>query len=86
MKIIERPESITVVDEIKFHQCQSAEEVINAFAGVREEDILVWGSTVDDAFSPWVYVVIRSGDAPLSMCLKYGYRLEHAPEFKKVES
>ena len=79
MKIVERPQSTTVVLDAKFHLCRSTQEVANSLAGVDKDNIIVWGKIFDPvSFQPQLAVIVKHGDVPLAECMKFIIPLEYA--------
>ena len=76
MKKIERPMSTTIVLDALFHECKTVEEWKNVLMGVDENDIFEYARWVDkDTFQPWMAVVIKKENKPVSEWQKYAFPL-----------
>jgi hypothetical protein len=73
MRKLERPDSITHILEVDFHEIKSNEEMQNIFKDVDKSDVLLWARIIDPVtFQPLLYFVIRNkNDSSLLMSLKY---------------
>ena len=59
-KIIERPESITEIVEVRFHIAKDRREVENIFAGVKANEVSLFRKAVDHVtFQPIHYITIQ---------------------------
>ena len=77
MKKIERPMSTTVIDELPFHYCKTVEEVNNAFAGVKPEDVFMYRRTVDmETFQPQLMILVKTRSEMVSDWYKWVVPME----------
>jgi len=87
MRVIERPMSISYVDDAIFHYCQNKEETENAFKGVDPEDIITWGRTVNmETYQPLLAVMVRKKDKPVKEWFKYIVPMELYTEVDELKT
>lgn len=76
MKIIERPETTTIVAEFYFHVVKDEKEVKNIMEGHTEDDLFVVAKKVDEiTFEPTLYFAIRE-NKPFITWKKYVASIE----------
>lgn len=86
MRVIERPDSTTVVVETLFHLIRHETEAKNALSGVKEEDIIQFMRAIDPAtFQPILYFIIKKEGKPISEWLKYCAPME-LMQYKEEEN
>lgn len=72
-KIIQRPESTTIIDERPFHLLKNKQEMKNVMKGLNwNEDVLIWKQYVDiKSFGPMIMFLVKDKSKQLYSYLGY---------------
>lgn len=72
MKVIERPESTTVILEFLFHVIKDEKEIKNVMEGHTEDDLFIVSRVVDEiSFQPKMYFALKEKNKSFNEWKKY---------------